>query len=61
MTLSFNKFLLGAVPTDPDTADIRCSLCGCSETVWRLEEAVQFADQHECAPLRVTIDGRYPN
>lgn len=59
MTLSFNKFLLGVgVPADrygdEPESDIRCSLCGMSEQVDRLDDAVEFAERHKCAPLRVT-------
>lgn len=57
MTLSFSKFLLGVTEGrygDEPEPDIRCSLCGHAEKVYRLDDAVEFAEQHECAPLRVT-------
>jgi hypothetical protein len=48
MTLSFSKFMI--------TVDIRCTVCGRSEIsgCLRLDDAVEWAEQHECAKLRAT-------
>lgn len=50
MTLSFNKFMITT------TVDIRCTVCGRNEVFdcLRLDDAVEWAEQHECARLRVT-------
>jgi hypothetical protein len=54
MTLSFSKFMMDG--TDMEQVDIRCILCGRAEAhdSLRLDDAVEWAEQHECAPLRVT-------
>lgn len=58
MTLSFHKFLLSETSNEfhPSVIDIRCSVCGVSEHVTepRLNDLVEWAEQHECPGLRVT-------
>jgi hypothetical protein len=54
MNLSYNKFMLEG--TDMETVDLRCTVCGRStkEDVIRLDEALEWADKHKCARMRVT-------
>jgi hypothetical protein len=63
MTLSYSKFELYA--DDAEQVVLRCLVCGRNEVQGdgiRLDDAIEQADQHECAPLRVTA-GRacYPS
>ena len=72
MTLSYSKFMLdGAERPSGDEfgVDIRCLVCGHAEessSGFRLDDAIEWAESHQCAPLRVTsnrvkVDNRYPN
>ena len=53
MTLSYNKFMLDVVH---DLVDLRCTVCGAAGQFegLRLDDAIEWAESHQCAPLRVT-------
>lgn len=55
MTLSYNKFIIAPGPIS-ESVDIRCLLCGRShdDDCLRLDDAIEWAESHECAGLRVT-------